>query len=97
MFPLTLTLSLGEREQPASAHRNSEASSALGTAEWITPFRRGELQATRLTPQAPNVFPLPGGEGRGEGEGTARRDLNRGLPPVLVDWIGFKSIIRSDA
>jgi len=57
-IPLTLTLSRGEREQPAAGSVVREvrrADTALGCAE-----------------NQRRILPLPGGEGWGEGEGDAR-------------------------
>jgi len=53
-FPLTLTLSLGEREQRLSVNRYSNVSRTT------TDFQLSESQRT--------IPPLPKGEGRGEGE-----------------------------
>jgi hypothetical protein len=53
-FPLTLTLSLGEREQPTPLFRFSEACAAKSVAGFI------ECLAT--------ILPLLAGEGRGKGE-----------------------------
>jgi hypothetical protein len=53
-FPLTLTLSLGERGQPLSVFRNSDgrrAEASLGFAKRLE-----------------TILPLPKGEGRGEGK-----------------------------
>ena len=54
-FPLTLTLSLGEREhQPSSSFSSS-----------VRPANPAHCFALRLD----TILPLPQGEGRGEGEG----------------------------
>jgi hypothetical protein len=60
-FPLTPTLSLGEREFGGSALEPSEALESTHTF--------------RCPPKRPAFFPLPGGEGQGEGEGIVRSFL----------------------
>ena len=53
-FPLTLTLSLGEREQQAS--------------DWCLADARWANSGTGVIERQWTILPLPRGEGRGEGE-----------------------------
>jgi hypothetical protein len=62
LFPLTLTLSLGEREQPAAAPWIS----AVLVANSVK--RRSMNSDANLVVSRRMTLPLPKGEGRGEGE-----------------------------
>ena len=53
-FPVTLTLSLGEREQQSRISR-------LSNARPVNPVAGSDVSLATIPP-------LPGGEGRGEGE-----------------------------
>jgi len=53
-FPLTLTLSLREREQQAS--------------DWCLANRRWANSSTSVIERRWTILPLPKGEGRGEGQ-----------------------------
>ena len=67
-FPLTLTLSLGEREQPST---RSERSGIAGfvTASWLLEEGMVVLQLNSgVSRTQRTILPLPEGEGRGEGE-----------------------------
>src|SRR5881275_3128977 len=85
LVPLTLTLSHGEREQPAAGSVVREvrrADTALGCSE-----------------SQRRILPLPEGEGRGEGKGDARCANRVGSSPEIC-WshegpYGFESFILS--
>ena len=84
-IPLTLTLSHGEREQPAAGSLVREvrrADTALGCAE-----------------SQRRILPLPEGEGRGEGEGDARGANRVGTSPEVCGssegQYGFEPFILS--
>jgi len=84
-IPLTLTLSHGEREQPAAGSVVREvrrADTALGCAE-----------------SQRRILPLPEGEGWGEGKCDARGDNRVGTSPEVSALpkgpYGFKPFILS--
>src|SRR5437773_5693660 len=84
-IPLTLTLSHGEREQPAAGSVVREvrrADTALGCAE-----------------SQRRILPLPEGEGWGEGEGDARGANRAGASPEVCGLpegpYGFEPFILS--
>ena len=58
VFPLTPALSLRERENPSPSSGES---------------KRGDFQVSlRITSDCQTLFPLPKGEGQGEGKGDVR-------------------------
>src|SRR5436190_12493879 len=83
--PIPLTLSPGEREQPAAGSIVREvrpADTAMGFAE-----------------RQRKILPLPEGDGRGEGKSDASFANRAGTPPEVrasLKWpYGFESFIRS--
>jgi hypothetical protein len=70
LSPLTLTLSLGEREQQSAFAGDSTPRRAL-TAFWLFAGERcGQPKRMDFLENRRTILPLPKGEGRGEGEGT---------------------------
>ena len=68
-FPLTPALSLGEREARSPSLQN--------TRDWICPTSAEQIRNAEF------VFPLPEGEGQGEGKRDVRK-TNAALSPVVV-------------
>jgi hypothetical protein len=78
-FPLTLTLSLREREQFLML-------SALARLCWPLP-RCNRSKRSDSRPKRRTILPLPKGEGRGEGKGPARMapHVSRKIIPRTVE------------
>src|SRR5229473_6117965 len=83
-FPLTLALSLREREQACCVVLGSDVT-PTGTVHFA--IQRRDTQTTqrvRFSTKRLTILPLPKGEGRGEGEATLETPMRlrpRALPP----------------
>ena len=67
-FPLTLTLSLGERELPSTRSESLDIAGFV-TASWLLAEGMVVLQLNSgVSRTRRKILPLPEGEGRGEGE-----------------------------
>jgi len=83
-FPLTLALSLREREQACCVVLGSDVT-PTGTVHSATQRRDTRTtQRVRFATKRLTILPLPKGEGRGEGEATLETPMRlrpRALPP----------------
>jgi len=78
LFPLTLPLSLGEREPPPAPGLESEAYSGGSDFGPLAEQDGGPSGDVRAPHQQQRILPLPKGEGWGEGEQDGR--LSRRFP-----------------
>src|SRR5947209_8227368 len=74
-FPLTLTLSLREREQQAS--------------DWCLADDRWANSGTGVIERRWTILPLPAGEGRGEGDASVAKSLVQSVEEEFV-WVRLR-------
>ena len=76
---LTLTLSPGEREQRREAHEIATGSGAVAVLDFFARKPLRPIRCFRLAKARRTILPLPGGEGRGEGERSTSFDRDSHL------------------
>ena len=75
-FPLTLALSLGEREPLTASLWSSVTGCPIAAASRLSTKAARHPAGARLVQTRPGVLPLPEGEGRGEGKRDAQTQVS---------------------